>query len=90
MIVDASERFGVKNVWEHGKFICTLREHDCELWSVRKGLLSGDAVTSILSAVNSVRSKEEQVNNSQRTLSGMVADPGVTFGKPASPLATPA
>jgi DNA invertase Pin-like site-specific DNA recombinase len=74
VVVDASERFGVKNVWEYGKFICTLREHDCELWSVREGLLSGDdAVTSILSAVNSVRSKEEQVHNSQRTLSGMVA-----------------
>jgi DNA invertase Pin-like site-specific DNA recombinase len=74
VVVDASERFGVKNIWEYGKFICTLREHDCELWSVAQGLLSSDdAVTSILSAVNSVRSKEEQVNNSQRTLSGMVA-----------------
>jgi DNA invertase Pin-like site-specific DNA recombinase len=74
VVVDASERFGVKNIWEYGKFVCTLREHDCELVSVREGLLSGDdAVTSILSAVNSVRSKEEQIHNSQRTLSGMVA-----------------
>jgi DNA invertase Pin-like site-specific DNA recombinase len=74
IVVDASERFGVKNAWEFGKFVCTLREHDCELWSVREGLLSSDdAVTSILSAVNSVRSKEEQIHNSQRTLSGMVA-----------------
>jgi DNA invertase Pin-like site-specific DNA recombinase len=73
IIVDAKDRFGTANAWEFGKFICHLREHDCQLWSVSQGhLTADDAVTEILMTVDSVRSRDEQVNKSQRSLRGAV------------------
>jgi DNA invertase Pin-like site-specific DNA recombinase len=71
--VDAKDRFGTANTWEFGKFICQLRDHDCQLWSVSQGdLTADDAVTEILATVDSVRSRDEQVNKSQRSLRGAV------------------
>ncbi|MDB5312978.1 MAG: Resolvase domain protein [Gemmataceae bacterium] len=73
IVVDAKDRFGTANAWEFGKFVCHLREHDCQLWSVLQGhLTADDAVTDILSTVDSVRSRDEQVARSQRTLRGKV------------------
>jgi DNA invertase Pin-like site-specific DNA recombinase len=42
VVVDAQDRFGTANTWEFGKFICHLREHNCQLWSVSQGCLSSD------------------------------------------------
>jgi hypothetical protein len=69
--VDAQDRFGVANNWELGKFICHLREHNCELWSVSQGCLSSDdAFTSLMAAVGSVQSRHEQLDKAQRSIRG--------------------
>jgi DNA invertase Pin-like site-specific DNA recombinase len=74
VVVDAQDRFGVANNWELGKFICHLREHNCELWSVSQGLLSSDdAFTSLMAAVGSVQSKHEQLDKAQRAIRGKIA-----------------
>jgi DNA invertase Pin-like site-specific DNA recombinase len=74
IVVDTKDRFGTANAWEFGKFICHLREHDCQLWSVLQGhLTADDAVTEILATVDSVRSRDEQLNKAQRSLRGKIA-----------------
>jgi DNA invertase Pin-like site-specific DNA recombinase len=74
VVVDAQDRFGTANNWELGKFICHLREHNCELWSVSQGLLSSDdAFTSLMAAVGSVQSRHEQLDKAQRSIRGKVA-----------------
>src|SRR5262249_24190198 len=71
IVVDAKDRFGTANAWEFGKLICQLRDGDCQLWSVAQGCLTADdAVTEILATVDSVRSRDEQVNKSQRSVRG--------------------
>ncbi|HEY7315211.1 MAG TPA: recombinase family protein [Gemmataceae bacterium] len=74
IVVDAQDRFGVSNNWELGKFICHLRENNCELWSVSQGCLSSDdAFTSLMAAVGSVQSKHEQLDKAQRSIRGKIA-----------------
>lgn len=74
IIVDTKDRFGTANASEFGKFICQLRDNDCQLWSVTQGHLSAeDAVTEIMATVDSVRSRDEQVARSQRSIRGKIA-----------------
>jgi DNA invertase Pin-like site-specific DNA recombinase len=74
IITDTKDRFGTANIWEFGKFVCHLREHSTQLWSVAQGRLdTDDAVNSILSTVDSVRSRDEQVNKSIRSIRGAVS-----------------
>ncbi|MFO0848803.1 MAG: recombinase family protein [Gemmataceae bacterium] len=69
IVVDSKDRFGTKNSYEFGRFACELQENDVELWSVAAGCLtSGDYSTEILATVDSVRSRDEQLERSRRTL----------------------
>lgn len=73
IIVDSKDRFGTRNAYEFGKFATELREHDCELWSVTAGCLTDDDyATEILTAVDSVRSRDEQHERSKRAIRGMI------------------
>jgi DNA invertase Pin-like site-specific DNA recombinase len=74
IITDSKDRFGTRSAYEFGKFATFLQEHDCQLWSVTQGCLTDeDAVTEILAAVDSVRSRDEQKARSQRSLRGKIA-----------------
>lgn len=74
IVVDIKDRFGTANLWEYGRFICQLRENDTELWSVAQGCISGDDIAnSVLSAVDSVRSQDEQINKAVRSVRGAVS-----------------
>lgn len=75
VLVDIKDRFGTANIWEYGKFVCQLRDNDCELWSVatQSCISSDDAANSILSSIDSVRSTDEQVNKAVRAVRGAVS-----------------
>ena len=74
VIVDAQDRFGTRDAHEWGKFISHLRDYDCELWSVERGLLSGDDDASILNGtLGAMTSAREQRDKSNRNLGGKIA-----------------
>lgn len=74
IIVESKDRFGVKNSYEFGKFASELMDNDVELWSVNAGHLTGDDyATEILTTVDSVRSRDEQLERSRRAVRGMAA-----------------
>lgn len=73
IITDMKDRFGTRNGNEFGKFASELQENDVELWSVTGGnLTADDYATEILNAVDSVRSRDEQLARSKRALRGMI------------------
>ncbi|MFO0851648.1 MAG: recombinase family protein [Gemmataceae bacterium] len=69
IVVDSKDRFGTKNSYEFGKFASELQDNDVELWSVAAGCLThGDYATEIMATVDSVRSRDEQLERSRRAL----------------------
>jgi DNA invertase Pin-like site-specific DNA recombinase len=74
VIISARDRFGVANNWQRGRYICSFRESDTQLWSCIDGeLTSADAITTILGAVGSAQSSTEQRDKSERSLRGQMA-----------------
>jgi DNA invertase Pin-like site-specific DNA recombinase len=72
LIVDHRDRFGVRDQYDFGRWASILRDHDCELWSVAQGHLTGDDLGSqVIGAVESGKSSAEQVDLSWRVLGGM-------------------
>ena len=72
VIVESMDRFGVRDSFEFGKFASELRDNDVELWSAAAGCLtSSDYATEIMTTVDSVRSRDEQLERSRRALRGM-------------------
>lgn len=73
VVVDSKDRFGTRDSYEFGRFASELRDNDVELWSVAAGCLTdSDYATEILTAVDSVRSRDEQLERSRRAVRGMV------------------
>lgn len=73
IIVESKDRFGTRDSHEFGKFASELKDNDVELWSVTGGCLtSGDYATEILTTVDSVRSRDEQLERARRAVRGMV------------------
>src|SRR5262249_39030433 len=72
LIVDHRDRFGVRDQYDFGRWASILRDHDCELWSVAQGHLTGDDLGSqVIGAVESGKSSAEQIDLSWRVLGGM-------------------
>lgn len=72
IIVESKDRFGVRDSFEFGRFASELRDNDVELWSVAAGCLTAsDYATEIMTTVDSVRSRDEQLERSRRALRGM-------------------
>jgi DNA invertase Pin-like site-specific DNA recombinase len=71
VVVDSQDRFGTKDAYEFGYFAHILRQHDCQLWSVSQGHLTGDDLaTPIITSVNAGASKEELLVKGRRNVSG--------------------
>jgi DNA invertase Pin-like site-specific DNA recombinase len=72
LVVDHRDRFGVRDQYDFGRWASILRDHDCELWSVAQGHLTGDDLGSqVIGAVESGKSSAEQIDLSWRVLGGM-------------------
>jgi DNA invertase Pin-like site-specific DNA recombinase len=83
IVVVSKDRFGTKNSYEFGRFASELQDNDVQLWSVTGGCLtSDDYATEILATVDSLRSRDEQLERSKRAVRGMVEvwETGRTMG----------
>ncbi len=73
-VVDAKDRFGTRDNYEFGKFVSLLRKHDVQLWSVTQGCLTADdPMTEMLVVVDGLRSRDEQVARSQRSIRAKIS-----------------
>ena len=71
IVVQALDRFGVRDAWELGKFFSILKDHDCRLVDASGKLLNGDDDgTVITSTVGALTSSREQREKAGRVLTG--------------------
>jgi DNA invertase Pin-like site-specific DNA recombinase len=73
IVVQALDRFGVRDAWELGKFFTILKDHNCRLLDASgKQLNADDDGTVITSTVGALASSREQKEKASRVLSGKV------------------
>jgi len=69
IVTDSKDRFGSAHSYQFGHFATTLIENGVQLWATNYGeLTSIDPATQILSAVDSVRSRDEQLARGHRAI----------------------
>ena len=73
IVVQALDRFGVRDAWELGKFFTILKDHNCRLLDASgKQLNADDDGTVITSTVGALASSREQKEKATRVLTGKV------------------
>jgi DNA invertase Pin-like site-specific DNA recombinase len=71
IVVQALDRFGVKDAYEMGKFFSILRDHDCRLLDAAgKHLNADDDATVLTSTIGALTSSKEQREKASRVLTG--------------------
>ena len=71
IVVQALDRFGVRDAWELGKFFTILKDHDCRLVDASGKVLNGDDDGSVIcSTVGALTSSREQREKASRVLTG--------------------
>ena len=71
VVVQALDRFGVRDAWELGKFFSILKDHDCRLLDAAGKQLNADDDGSVIcSTVGALTSSREQREKASRVLTG--------------------
>jgi site-specific DNA recombinase len=71
IVVQALDRFGVRDAWELGKFFTILKDHDCRLLDASGKQLNADDDGSVIcSTVGALTSSREQREKASRVLTG--------------------
>ena len=71
VVVQALDRFGVRDAWELGKFFSILKDHECRLLDASGKQLNADDDGSVIcSTVGALTSSREQREKASRVLTG--------------------
>ena len=71
VVVQALDRFGVRDAWELGKFFSILKDHECRLLDATGKQLNADDDGSVIcSTVGALTSSREQREKASRVLTG--------------------